>query len=546
MQLTIGPRMAPVAPLLAGIWIVFAQFALVLSVFPAINTDASSLSYGHSSAPLFESARVLPLELEIAPDGLASLRKDRRRPVTGWVRQGTTIYSNVFIHLKGTRGSVRSIDDKPSFTLQFAAGSPAHQFYGLRKIHLNNAVEDPTYLNQGLGSHLFHTAGIATPRTTYASVRLGSRRLGIYVLQEGLTEEYVADRYPGAGVLLFEPGRGQDVDQVLVPKWENSEAWATFFARLDQALRADPVSERWNQLSEIVDLDQFVTFMAMEIILGHRDGYCLARNNFRLALDRARGRFFWVPYGMDQLLGNPKAVLVPSMAGRLAEAVMRTPEGQARYRRKCEQLVAEVFQPGPIATWIQNQARVLEPWLSWRELSSFRREVADLEQRVYDRRAFLDRQLAEPELRPVSWREGETLLENWTPRDVPDGGKLDRPQVEDGLSVLRVVAGSRTAASWRSKVLLSAGHYRFQGRVRTSGVEPLLFGARNGAALRVADLTLERIPTVLGDSPWTPLEVTFRVVGEPRVFEMVCELRARRGEAWFDLRTLRLVKLPDY
>jgi hypothetical protein len=62
----------------------------------------------------------------------------------------------------------------------------------------------------------------------------------------------------------------------------------------------------------------------------------------------------------------------------------------------------------------------------------------------------------------------------------------------------------------------------------------------------VAEVALERIPTLLGDNPWTPTEVRFRVVGEPRVFEMVCELRARSGEAWYDLESLRLTKLPDY
>jgi hypothetical protein len=441
MQLTIGPRMAPVAPLLAGIWIVFAQFALVLSAFPAINTNASSLSYGHSSAQLFESARVLPIELEIAPDGLASLRNERRRPVVGLVRQGTTTYSNVFIHLKGTRGSVRSIDDKPSFTLQFDVASPAHRFYGLRKIHLNNAVEDPTYLNQGLGSRLFRAAGIAAPRTTYASVRLGSRTLGLYVLQEGLTEEFFEDRFPGAGVLLFEPGRGQDVDQPLAAKWGAADGSSAPFDRLAMALRADAASDRWRQLSAVVDLDQFITLMAMEVILGHRDGYSLARNNFRLAFDPVRGRFFWVPYGMDQLLGNPNAVLFPSMAGKLAAAVMETPEGRSRYRLRSGQLITQLFEPDSLGTWIQGQARLLEPELPWRARSTFRREVAEVEQRVRDRRAFLDQQLAEPELRLVSFQDGEVLLENWQPRDVPDGGRLDKVRSETGGGVAQ--GGSR-------------------------------------------------------------------------------------------------------
>ena len=44
---------------------------------------------------------------------------------------------------------------------------------------------------------------------------------------------------------------------------------------------------------------------------GHRDGYCLARNNFRVYHDVDSGRFVFFPHGMDVLFGNPRAAIEP-------------------------------------------------------------------------------------------------------------------------------------------------------------------------------------------------------------------------------------------
>src|SRR5262249_24800029 len=103
-------------------------------------------------------------------------------------------YFPVGIHLKGSTGSFRSLDDKPAFTLNFDRFSRGTRFHGLRKIHLNNSVEDPSYLNEMIGSELFRAAGVPAPRVTHARVELNGTPLGLYVLKEGFTED-LAGRY---------------------------------------------------------------------------------------------------------------------------------------------------------------------------------------------------------------------------------------------------------------------------------------------------------------------------------------------------------------
>lgn len=42
----------------------------------------------------------------------------------------------------------------------------------------------------------------------------------------------------------------------------------------------------------------------MEVMLGHRDGYCLARNNHRVYHDLDSGKMVLFPHSTDQLFGS--------------------------------------------------------------------------------------------------------------------------------------------------------------------------------------------------------------------------------------------------
>src|SRR5205085_6050826 len=121
------------------------------------------------------------IEIELAPDKMAVLRKESREFVRVVVIEDGKTYRDVAVHLKGSVGSFRPLEDKPAFTLDFSRFSPGQKFHGLRRIHLNNSVEDPSYCNEQLGSELFRAAGIPAPRVTRAVVTLNQRRLGPYV-----------------------------------------------------------------------------------------------------------------------------------------------------------------------------------------------------------------------------------------------------------------------------------------------------------------------------------------------------------------------------
>jgi hypothetical protein len=71
-------------------------------------------------------------------------------------------------------------------------------------------------------------------------------------------------------------------------------------------------------------------------------------------------------------------------------------------------------------------------------------------------------------------------------------------------------------------------------------VEALPFGKNHGATLRVSGAMGIRPQALLGDKPWTTLSLPFEVKEREQEVELICELRARRGTAWFAADSLRV------
>lgn len=496
-------------------------------------------------AELFAPGVIRQFQIEIAPEAVTSLRGKARDYVSATVIEGATIYTNVGIHLKGATGSFRALDDKPSLTLDFSRFQKGRKFHGLRKIHLNNSVEDPSYVNEIIGSEMFRAVGVPTPRATRSLVMLNGRACGLYVLKEGFTEDFLACHFQHIGDELYEPENGGDVDapmkrnSVLAPAG-NGIALKTL---TQAALESEP-TQRWQCITKALDTDRFLTFMSLEIMLGHRDGYCLARNNFRVYHDLDTGKAVFFPHGMDQLFGTADLPWQPSLGGLVANAVMTTSEGKKRYANRFSALLTNAFNVGNLTNRVNQLVLELRPILSGNEWSRVRDAAAVVNERMVQRRLSLVSQLSQPPGKPLEFSGGPEPLKGWKAAVVTGRGKIDEAKSPDGRAALHIVAAGEMAAAWSAKALIPRGHYRFEGRVRIANVQPLPYGVHHGAGLRVRG-SIRQTDSFTGDSAWQLLGADFQVEPAAEEVEFLCELRAREGEAWFELDSLRILPLRD-
>lgn len=512
--------------------------------------SCSSEEAGASSSPpplpgadLFADGAMHRLRIELTPDAAASLRRDPRKFVPITVAERGRVYRNVGAHLKGAVGSFRSLDDKPALTLDFSKFNPGQRFHGLRRIHLNNAVEDPSYLREELGGELFRRAGVPALRVAHARVELNGRQLGLYVLKEGVTEDFLGGYFTRVDGSLYDTDWGHDVDTRMkrLSGPTDDQGQADLGALADAARETDR-DLRWARLSAVLDLDRFLTFMSVEVMLGHGDGYCMNRNNFRVYHDMDGGKIVFIPQGMDEILGSTPLPWKPQMAGLVARAILGTAEGQKQYRERFQRVLESDFRPQSLARRVDELLQALRPALEGAEFDSIRQEAALLKERISQRAEDLRKQLACPEPTLVEFRDGVACLGGWHATDGASSQKMEQGRGPDGIPALHIQAGRATSSSWRTTVLLEPGSYQFGGRARVGGVKPLPFGTAQGAGLRVSG-TVRQGEKLIGDSAWKDLAVAFQVLSTNSEVELVCELRAGGGEAWFDTGSLRLWRI---
>ncbi|MEO8426899.1 MAG: CotH kinase family protein [Verrucomicrobiota bacterium] len=506
---------------------------------------------------IFSNPTVFRIQIEIPRAGLNTLRHTRwengeERPVVkATIREGGVVYTNVAIHLKGAAGSFRNVDEKPAMTLNFDRFVPDQSFHGLHKISLNNSVQDSTYLCEKIAREIFIAAGVPVPRATHAVVELNGQDLGFYVVLEGANKQFLKRYFDNAKGNLYDGGFCRDIDSSLsVNCGENPKNHTGL-----RALRAIVNEGRPNyaRLEKVLDTDRFISMVVIEMLLCHWDGYTLNRNNWRVFHDLDSNRMVFIPHGLDQLFGagrqfDPGSPITPQhLSGTVSRAVLASVEGHRKYLERVGQLYTNVFKVDEILARVDEVARGVSRELAESHpqiAKSIQQRAGSLKQRIIRRDEGLRRQLGGSS-NPVEFTgDGVLPLAGWKPSLVQSGDpKLTQRDDPAGKRILAIDAGTGvSSSSWRARVMLAPGRYQFQGRVKLMGVTVDSADQRGGAGLRISKGTMPR--KLAGTSEWKDYKYAFEVEDQGSEVELICELRATAGEAWFEAGSLKLVRMP--
>jgi hypothetical protein len=169
-------------------------------------------------------------------------------------------------------------------------------------------------------------------------------------------------------------------------------------ARVVDALSADDAS-LIASLGQVVDLERFRTYWAMEGLLGFWDGYSANRNNFYLYNDPSSGRFHFLPWGIDGILrdGNPIAALDPNANpamfaySAITRRLVDLPGMQAEYAARMDDLLATVWNEAAILSEIDRMQALIAP-----DTGDLTAEIDAVRAFVNGRRATVTQALAAP------------------------------------------------------------------------------------------------------------------------------------------------------
>jgi len=288
------------------------------------------------------------------------------RPYTyfsGEITVDGVVTGNVGVRKKGGFGSITRL--RPGLKIKASEFVPGQRIFGSKRLTLNNNHQDPTFISQCLGYKLFGEAGVPASRCSFAHVTVNGEDLGLYSNVESIKKPMIARHFADDTGRIYESGGDFAPGSTggFQPKVNKTNPDCSDLPPVATALDA-PKDQLLSTLEEFVNLDEFMTYWAMEALLDHWDGYANNRNNFYMYHDPSSDRIHMIPWGIDALFTGrdrgtrPKSVFA---CGRMAWRLYDAPQTQALYLGRLEELLATQWDEGAILAEIDRMETLITP-----------------------------------------------------------------------------------------------------------------------------------------------------------------------------------------
>jgi hypothetical protein len=321
---------------------------------------------------------------------------------TNWfsaiVTEGADMFSQVAVRLQG-RSSRRAPSGRPSLTLRFDRNLAGQAFHGMTRCHLHNAVYDPVLVNELLGYAVCQRAGLAAPRVQYAQVSINGQPRGLYLLVEGVTDDFLDRTFGNHSGSLYE-GELSDVDGAMKQERGTRNRAGEGLSPLVEAAERTDATNGLAELRKVLDVERFARFMAVEVLIGQLDGYCLRINNYRIYQSGADGHFVFLPHGLDALFADPYVRLMTPMKGLVARKFLASEEGKLLYLKALRQVLEEAFRIEDLEADLVKACADIQPVLGRTDPEARGKQMVAAEsllRRLHQRHGFAWHQLRELE-----------------------------------------------------------------------------------------------------------------------------------------------------
>jgi spore coat protein CotH len=334
---------------------------------------------------LLDGSRVVPVEIVLPADDWEALRRETRGPAgifaSGppkkftWHRgratiDGTTVV-DAGIRKKGFFGSVDSA--RPSLIVDFNRFVPQDPVEGLGRLTLNNNKQDASCAAQFLAYRTFREAGVPAPRVGFAAVTVNGEPLGVYSNVESIKKPFLARSYGSDEGGLYE-GTVADLvpDSLAKMEIETHDRLRPRLEELAGLLAAEGPLDL-ARVEAIVDVEEFLSFMAVEALIGMWDGYSSNQNNYFVHVPTGSGRITFIPWGADSAF-SAVPVMLPALGrgpapaiyaqGALANRLAFAPGMIDRYRRRLREILDTCWKEDELLAEVDRLGALLAPHLA--------------------------------------------------------------------------------------------------------------------------------------------------------------------------------------
>lgn len=225
---------------------------------------------------------------------------------------GETI-GNVAIRTKGNTSltSVANSDsDRYSFKLDFDYYDNNGNYYGLKKLCLNNNYSDNSSMREYISYKIMGEMGLDVPECAYSHITVNGEEWGLYLAVEPVDEVFLAEHFADATGDLYKPegmgGTGAD----LVYNGDDISAYTGLNLKTNlsssdgkEILALMQALEDGEGLEEVLDVEKALKYIAANVALANFDSY-LGNTTHNFYLYEENGRFTIIPWDMNLAFGG--------------------------------------------------------------------------------------------------------------------------------------------------------------------------------------------------------------------------------------------------
>ena len=225
---------------------------------------------------------------------------------------GETV-GNVAIRTKGNNSltSVTNSDsDRYSFKLDFDYYDNNGNYYGLKKLCLNNNYSDNSSMREYISYKIMGEMGLDVPECAYSHITVNGEEWGLYLAVEPVDEVFLAEHFADATGDLYKPegkgGTGAD----LVYNGDDISAYTGLNLKTNlnssdgkEILALMQALEDGEGLEEVLDVEKALKYIAANVALANFDSY-LGMTTHNFYLYEENGRFTIISWDMNLAFGG--------------------------------------------------------------------------------------------------------------------------------------------------------------------------------------------------------------------------------------------------
>ena len=353
-----------------------AVLLLVVSTTPVSRAEPADAGlYEHDDtglAEFFDDSVIGEIRLQIPPESWQAIDDEALSgcvaTLRDYYRGDVTINGIEFpgsgIRAKGGCGSSRTLDGKAAFKANMSWDDPAvegcpdtRRIKGVKKITLNNQVEDPSFVRERVGYAFFRELGVPVPLAAPVRLHVNDEPWGLYLNLETIDRHFLAHRFASNDGMLYEGDYGCDLGEAACfePKFDTDACDKprdgdptdmTPLETLHERLARIPSDDFYPAIEQVFDFDAYLTTWAAAAVMGYWDGYPNDPTNYRIYHNPLDDRWTLIPSGIDQLFEKNVDPFDP--VGMLSIRCLADADCEAAFRARLARVIG-LFEDGQYA-----------------------------------------------------------------------------------------------------------------------------------------------------------------------------------------------------